>query len=577
VRTNYVTGRWLVFRYDLERPQPRAESIERLSVPPAVLVDLSGRGRRHDQPFLIGPDGRPDPRVNAFFASARMLARSPLTWSKYAQSIALWLNFLAASGQRWDVESEEDGEFFKEWRLSDARNQRLVAGSTFAANLAALRVFYRWAAARYGVVDPVAAVDDFDLRPHGVRDRRVKWLDPGGYRRWRDVGLRGLDLEGLADAGWRGRNEQRDAAFADGLYGSGLRLSEWASLLVIELPDDDPTRGYSTCRLADACAKGGYGHKFWLPRPALLAVLDYLEGARARAVRHAQGAGRYERVAHARLLVGVRGDRVTIDEPDGRMTHPTFNAIDIRARRRLFRRTEAGLEPLALWLNEDGLPRTAHAWQHTFTHANERIAALGLAGFSATPHMLRDSCALRWFAVGRLAYERRFAHLSEEEARDFRVQFGDTWDLVATILGHRSPETTKRHYLEPFRALDVELLLQHAQQAAVEGFLASYLADHPLVRTIRCGRPGECRFGRASGDASAGGLAPRGPATGARWVHGAVRGGEPRRAGPRVRLHRLADKPGPADRPRRGVRGAHPRRWSGAQDGNCDELLAHAA
>lgn len=174
---------------------------------------------------------------------------------------------------------------------------------------------------------------------------------------------------------------------------------------------------------------------------------------------------------------------MTIEEPDGRMSHPAINAIDPRARRRLFRRTEAGLEPLALWLNEDGLPRIAHAWQHTFTQANERIAALGLSGFSATPHMLRDSCALRWFAVGRLAYERRFAHLSEEETRDFRVQFGDTWDLVATILGHRSPETTKRHYLEPFRALDVELLLQHAKQAAVEGFLANYLADHPLVRT----------------------------------------------------------------------------------------------
>jgi integrase len=458
-------------------------TIERLSVSPAVLVGLADRGRRQDQPFLIGPDGRPDPRVNAFFASARMLARSPLTWSKYAQSIALWLNFLLVSGQCWDAATEEDGEYFKEWRLSDARNPGLVAGSTFAANLAALRMFYRWAAARYGVADPVAAVDDFDLRPHGVRGRRVKWLDPGGYRRWRDVGLRGLGLDDRPDPRWRDRNDQRDAAFADGLYGSGLRLSEWASVLVAELPDDDATRGYSTCRLADACAKGGYGHKFWLPRPALLAALDYLEGARARAVRNAQQTGRYERVAQARMLIGVRGGRLTIQEPDGREAHPTINAIDPRARRRLFRRTDTGLEPLALWLNEDGLPRTAHAWQHTFTQANERIAELGLAGFSATPHMLRDSCALRWFAVGRLAYERRFSHLSVEETKDFRVQFGDTWDLVATILGHRSPETTKRHYLEPFRALDVELLLQHAQQAAVEGFLASYLADHPLVRT----------------------------------------------------------------------------------------------
>ncbi|MBN3459859.1 hypothetical protein JNN96_38200 [Mycobacterium sp. DSM 3803] len=73
--------------------------------------------------------------------------------------------------------------------------------------------------------------------------------------------------------------------------------------------------------------------------------------------------------------------------------------------------------------------------------------------------------------------------MSEDETRDFRQQFGDTWDLVATYLGHRNPETTKRHYLEPFRALDVEILLQHAQNAAVDSFLSSYLRGHPLVHT----------------------------------------------------------------------------------------------
>jgi integrase len=129
------------------------------------------------------------------------------------------------------------------------------------------------------------------------------------------------------------------------------------------------------------------------------------------------------------------------------------------------------------------MPRTPHGWQHTFAQANARIATLGLTGFSATPHMLRHSCALRGYSVGRLAYERRFAHLTEEETKDFRAQFGDTWDLVATMLGHRNPQTTRQHYLEPFRALDVELLLQHAQDAAVDGFLTSYLADHPRVRT----------------------------------------------------------------------------------------------
>lgn len=57
--------------------------------------------------------------------------------------------------------------------------------------------------------------------------------------------------------------------------------------------------------------------------------------------------------------------------------------------------------------------------------------------------MLRHSFALRWFAVGKLASALQLQHLSEEETRDFRAQFGDTWHLVQTMLGHRSVETTK--------------------------------------------------------------------------------------------------------------------------------------
>lgn len=43
---------------------------------------------------------------------------------------------------------------------------------------------------------------------------------------------------------------------------------------------------------------------------------------------------------------------------------------------------------------------------------------------------------------------------------------------------------------EPFRALDVELLLRHAGEASITRFLANYLADHPWVRTDPVGRLG---------------------------------------------------------------------------------------
>ncbi len=449
-----------------------------------LLATWSERGRISRQPFLIAPDGRADPRINAFFASPRMRSKSPLTWSKYAQSLAMWLNFLQVVGSTWDEATDEDAENFKEWRMTEPTNESRVEAGTFVANLAALRTFYRWAAPRFGVSDPVAATNDFDLAPRGARRPAVKWLDPGGYRRWRDLGLGGLGLDGRADATWRGRNEQRDTAFADGLYGTGLRLTEWSTVLLPELPDDQADRGYSTCRLADACAKGGHGHPYWLPRTALQTVLDYIEGARARAVRRAQLEGLYSALPSRRkVLRAVGRKQLVLQDVDGSEVTVKMNLLKPQTRRALFWDNGYGLEPLALWLNEDGLPREPHGWQHTFTQANQRIVRLGLSNFSATPHMLRHSCALRWYSVGRLAYERRFGHLSDDEAKDFRQQFGDTWDLVATYLGHRNPETTRQYYLEPFRALDVEILLQHAHDAAVESFLASYLAAHPLVRT----------------------------------------------------------------------------------------------
>ena len=95
--------------------------------------------------------------------------------------------------------------------------------------------------------------------------RRVKWLDPAAIVRWRDLGLRGRDLAGRRDRSWKGRNEQRDTAFVDGLYGTGLRLTEWGSVVLPELPCLEVGRSFYTCQLADRCAKGGYGHAYWFP------------------------------------------------------------------------------------------------------------------------------------------------------------------------------------------------------------------------------------------------------------------------------------------------------------------------
>ncbi|WP_208615156.1 hypothetical protein [Streptomyces caeruleatus] len=97
--------------------------------------------------------------------------------------------------------------------------------------------------------------------------------------------------------------------------------------------------------------------------------------------------------------------------------------------------------------------------------------------------MHRHSFALKWFSVGKLIWAQRLGRLTDEEAQDFRELLGDHWHLVQTMLGHRRVETTKEVYLEPFRSLQVELLLAHAEGFPVARFMADAFAGHPRVRT----------------------------------------------------------------------------------------------
>src|SRR6266851_3829694 len=383
--------------------------------------------RSHDrvagQPFLLGPYGRPDVRVNTFFSRYPMTARDPDTWRKYAYALGMWLNFLAARGAAWDNAVPEDVEAFKYWRMADERNPQRVAAGTVTGNLIALNVFYSWAAGRYGVVSPVVT-------------RQVR-----------------------APARTGKTTIEQIVASPVGVRRAGV-----------------------TCWLAGACAKGGHGSRFWLPRPALTGVLSYMEGARASAVRRAQRAGRYERATGVLIVEKVHSHRrLRVRDRDGAVHGVSLDALDPATRGRLFRRTDAGLEPVAVWLNEDGLPRNAHGWEHSFTRASQRLARLGLDGLVCTPHRLRHSCALRWYPVGKLLYEARFAHLDAEELRDFRVQFGDTWQLVQTVLGHRSVTTTMEVYLEPFRYLDVELLIEQTADFPIAELLDVAFRDHPRV------------------------------------------------------------------------------------------------
>lgn len=193
-------------------------------------------------------------RGNSFLRAAKFKLLAATTQLGYAHSLALWLNFLETRGCPWRQADDEHAEDFEFWRLTDPANMTTVTTSTFTKDVAACKKFYAWTAKRYADVANVFAEVEF---PRARREASVKWLDPAAWERWRDVGLRGRDLSGRRDWAWRGRHEQRDAAFADDLFSTALRLSEWASGVVPELPQPQAGRGFYTCVAADKCTKGG--------------------------------------------------------------------------------------------------------------------------------------------------------------------------------------------------------------------------------------------------------------------------------------------------------------------------------
>jgi integrase len=444
-----------------------------------------------------------------------MAVARPTTWRRYAFALVVWLNFLDALDRTWDNATGTDVEAFKEWRLTDGRNGARVAPTSFDTDRAALNSFYRWANLRYGVANPVPSatvarggrrvggdggwgaglrVPGRDgLRPAQARRRQVKWMLRPAFEQWRDIGLRGYAFDGLRQPGWRGGAlEDRDAAFVDGLYGTGLRLTEWASVLDVELPAADGRR-FGRSWLAAACAKGGNaGRLYRIPRSVLASLagyLDPLEGSRRLAIGRAQAAGRYETLRGVRIVTAYhpRARTLSVLESPGTVG-VSVDVLGPHERRRLFRCTETGLEPLWVWLGPDGMPKQPQGWEDTFAAANARVAAAweaagGKAGecpLWARPHMCRHSFCLKWFSILSVVWEQRVDGFTESEIKDLRYQFGDIWLQLATLMGHVDPATTRDIYLEPFTSLRVDYLmslLDEDEKSGLDTLVRAVAAD----------------------------------------------------------------------------------------------------
>lgn len=449
-----------------------------------------GAGIRAGDPIFLAPDYAVDPVLGLYGQSRRFRGYTAETRRNYATDIALLLAFLSQRGRRWTEAAARDLEDFEHWRRFAGDNPGRIGGTKWDRELAAFAGLYRWAAEQGHVRrNPVAMKQvtgrEGDVltvpaaRAKDARSSNVHWLTPRTWRRWIGIGLRGHTRDGVPEPGWAGRVEDRNVAFVRLLTSSGLRRAEGGSLLTFEVPTSRLDGGrYYRGIVAAEVTRSKKRRTFYMSADAVGEIESYVDSTRVLAIRQAQRKGRYDRIPGLRVVTAVtRGRTPTVRwrDQDGVAGERALDELTVRERMRLFTEGPHGLEPLWLWLNEQGMPFQVHSWEAVFTAANKRCERIltpsrrvGLDPHQvfapyATPHSARHSFALYMLVVLDTLMDQKYG-LSPEERRDFRQLYGDPWFMVQCLLGHASRETTVERYLAPVADLQLRSMLAGATE-----------------------------------------------------------------------------------------------------------------
>jgi site-specific recombinase XerD len=444
-------------------------------------------------PFLLDPEQRVDARLSRFFRRSRFSFLAEGTQLAYVKDYRLFFSFLWARGKYWDEADSDDIDDYEAWRRRSKDNPRTIGGAKWGREMAAFKLLYEWAVAKGHIErSPVAVhqvclrdgttIEVADNRPRDLRYSNVKWVTPRTFRWWRDTGLRGYGADGLPDSTWRGRNDARNAAFADLLFESGLRLREAGCLLTLEVPEAVSGLSYYEGTVAAAIAKRRE-RMFYVSAGAVQGIAAYIATTRRAAIRRAQTRGAYERLRGKLVVTKVsraRQPRLSWEDPAGGHCEAPVSAIDAEDRRLLFIKGQNGLEPLHLWLTEGGLPMDYESWDAVFSAASERCERLGKQ-VKVSPHTCRHSFALKMLVTLQRGMDRRFG-LAADERDHLRKVYGNAFALVKDLLGHRSEQTTRDIYLEPLNGIRLAQILDGSED--LDQILAQVASCSRLVMDV---------------------------------------------------------------------------------------------
>lgn len=284
------------------------------------------------------------------------------------------------------------------------------------------------------VVSPGTPSTEMDVRALS----HAQWLG------LRNIGFGGELPSGELDRSYRGQSTVRNVCAVDLALTSGMRLTEWSTLLDAEIPPS----GGGTSLVLEACAKNARRRRVYIPSSTVKAVELYRGTERRSLVRKAQNA--LQRKLPTLAVV------TQFDPAAGKVTYrhkgldkcEELAAIPPEMRRLLVRIDEDGsIEPMSLFVGKGGHPPSQRRWHQYFEDANDRLATFGSATptmpLAVTPHDLRHT-----FAVVMLRSLQQRATQFEQSRP--RTGFGTISEHIIhnplltlqRLLGHASPSTT---------------------------------------------------------------------------------------------------------------------------------------
>lgn len=445
-----------------------------------IQEQRSGEGLDRHVPVILRDGALYDPDVDRFFCDLPLDGiRSRHSLRAYGYDILVWVRFLSeACGKTvWQAKPHDLVAYHRARRRAEVE-QRISAASWNRA-VASLDRLYRWGV-REGLIaempfthrmvwrqgyggrrSQVAARND--AYEPAARRGNVSFVTLEAYRRFRDIGLRGLLPDGTARVGARDRNGTRNALFAELLVTTGLRLEEASSLFASEILEGARCQDRQNwLDLPDCLTKGDRGRQILIPARLIEQVRAYVDVERASAVAKFRQRSGWLSIDCPIFVQRERGGaRLRLRE--GGNIAPDLLDPGERGRIVLCADDGAPREPAALWLSEIGLPVKPNSWEVIFARASRRCRSFGF-DIAISPHQLRHTFAVHMLAM-LIQHRLRDATLPSGSMEGYRRLLGDPLQQVQRLLGHASLTTT-------YIYLDHIVTRADTVDAAVEELLA---------------------------------------------------------------------------------------------------------